>query len=74
MAVAMMAALDHIAPGVWLAVTLRLHYSCRSFVVQLQKSLPAMQPTSTGPYWGSAITWGKISGYDTKLIVIFSYF
>ena len=60
---AMMAALDHIALGVWLAVTQRLHYSWKSFVNQLTKSLPAMQPTSTGPYWGSAITWGKILGY-----------
>ena len=58
----MMAALDHIVQGEWLAVTQLRQDSWRSFVIQLKKSLPAMQTTSTGPYWGNAITWGKCLG------------
>ena len=30
-----------------------------------------MQATSTGPYWGNAIIWGKILGYICKT---YSYF
>ena len=62
MEMAMMAALDHIALGVWLVVTHRLQNSWRSYV-QTKMNLPAMKTTSTGPYWGNAITWGKILGY-----------